>query len=58
MYADVPDSRDCYENFHPRILAILCNQEDECERLAGMLYTKGLTQEQFGEVSRISMAST
>ena len=59
--------RDRYGNFHPRILAILrdqedeCerlprilailrDQEDECERLAGTLYTKGLTQEQVGEV--------
>ena len=42
--------RDRYGNFHPRILAILRHQEDECERLAGPLYTKGLTQEQVGEV--------
>lgn len=42
--------RDRYGNFHPRILAILRHQEDECERLAGTLYTKGLTQEQVGEV--------
>ena len=42
--------RDRYGNFHPRILAILRDQEDECERLAGTLYTKGLTQEQVGEV--------
>ena len=27
--------RDRYGNFHPRILAILRHQEDECERLAG-----------------------
>ena len=38
--------RDRYGNFHPRILAILRDQEEECERLAGTLYTKGLTQEQ------------
>lgn len=42
--------RDRYGNFHPQILAILRHQEDECERLAGTLYTKGLTQEQVGEV--------
>ena len=42
--------RDRYGNFHPRILAILRDQEEECERLAGTLYTKGLTQEQVGEV--------
>jgi putative transposase len=42
--------RDRYGNFHPRILAVLRDQEDECERLAGSLYTKGLTQEQVGEV--------
>lgn len=34
-------SRDRYGNFHPRILAILC--EEECERITGTLfYTKGL----------------
>ena len=42
--------RDRYGNFHPRILAILRHQEDECERLAGTLYTKGLKQKQVGEV--------
>ena len=31
-------------------MAILRDQEEECERLAGTLYTKGLTQEQVGEV--------
>lgn len=31
-------------------MAVLRDQEDECERLAGTLYTKGLTQEQVGEV--------
>ena len=41
--------RDRYGNFHPQILAILRDQE-ECERLAGSLYTKGLTQSQVGEV--------
>ena len=42
--------RDRYGNFHPRILAILRDQEEECDRLAGVLYTKGLTQEQVGDV--------
>lgn len=42
--------RDRYGNFHPQILAILRNQEDECNQLAGVLYTKGLTQEQVGDV--------
>ena len=42
--------RDRYGNFHPHILAILRNQEEECDRLAGVLYTKGLTQEQVGDV--------
>ncbi|MDE6870547.1 MAG: transposase [Bacteroidales bacterium] len=42
--------RGRYGNFHPRILAVLRDQEDECERLAGTLYTKGLTQEQVCEV--------
>ena len=41
--------RDRYGNFHPRILAILRDQEEECDRLAGVLYTKGLTQEQAAE---------
>jgi transposase-like protein len=42
--------RDRYGNFHPRILAILRDQKEECDRLAGVLYTKGLTQEQVGDV--------
>lgn len=42
--------RDRYGNFHPQILAILRNQEEECDRLAGVLYTKGLTQEQVADV--------
>lgn len=42
--------RDRYGNFHPQILAILRNQEDEIERLAGTLYAKGLTQDQVGDV--------
>ena len=42
--------RDRYGNFHPKILAILRDQEEDCERLAGSLYTKGLTQEQVCEV--------
>ena len=40
--------RDRYGNFHPQILAILRDQEEECDQLAGVLYTKGLTQEQVG----------
>lgn len=42
--------RDRYGNFHPAILAVLRSQEEECERLAGTLYSRGLTQEQVGEV--------
>ena len=42
--------RDRYGNFHPRILAVLRSQEEEYERLAGTLYSKGLTQEQVGDV--------
>ena len=42
--------RDRYGNFHPQIPAILRDQEEECDRLAGDLYTKGLTQEQVGDV--------
>ena len=30
--------RDRYGNFHPKILALLRDQEMECERLAGILY--------------------
>ena len=33
--------RDRFGNFHPKILAILRDQEEECEKLAGSLYTKG-----------------
>ena len=33
--------RDRYSNFHPRILAVLRSQEEECERLADTLYSKG-----------------
>ena len=43
--------RDRYGNFHPQILAILRDQEEECDRLAGVLYTKGLTQEQVSDFS-------
>lgn len=42
--------RDRYRNLHPLILAILRNQEEECDWLAGVLYTKGLTQEQVGDI--------
>ena len=42
--------RDRYGNIHPRVLAILRDQEEDCERLAGSLYTKRLTQEQVSEV--------
>lgn len=42
--------RDRYGNFHPRILAILRDQEEECDRLAGVLYSKGLTQDQVSDV--------
>ncbi|WP_300737894.1 hypothetical protein [uncultured Alistipes sp.] len=36
-------SLDRYEDFQPRILTILRHQDDECERLAGTLYTERLT---------------
>jgi putative transposase len=42
--------RDRYGNFHSKILALLRDQEMECERLAGILYCKGLTQSQVGDV--------
>lgn len=41
--------RDRYGNFHPKILALLRDQEMEYERLAGSLYCRGLTQSQVGE---------
>ena len=50
--------RDRYGNFHPRILAVLRSQEEECERLAGTLYSKGLTQEQVGMCSTTYTANT
>lgn len=42
--------RHRYGKFHPRILAILRDQEEECGRLTGTLYPKSLTQEQVDEV--------
>jgi putative transposase len=42
--------RDRYGNLHPTILALLRDQEVECEQLASSLYCKGLTQLQVGEV--------
>ena len=42
--------RDRYGNFHPQILAVLKNHKEECDRLAGALYSKGLTQSQAGEI--------
>ena len=52
--------RDRYGNFHPRILAILRHQEDECERLAGPEHftRKDLRRNRSARYSRISMAST
>ena len=49
--------RDRYGNFHPAILALLTDQEEECVLLASSLYCKGLTQSQtgeaFGEVGQV-----
>ena len=42
--------RDRFGNFHPKILAILRDQEEECEKLAVSLYTKGLMQAQVCQV--------
>lgn len=42
--------RDRFGHFYPQILAILRNQEQECDLLAGVLYAKGLTQEQVADV--------
>ncbi len=41
---------DRYGNFHPQILAILRDQEEKCDRLAGVLYSKCLAQEQVSDV--------
>lgn len=41
---------DLQGNLHPQILAILRNREDECDWLAEVLYTKGLTQEYGGYI--------
>lgn len=35
-------SRDHYGNFHPQILAILRNEEEECDKFVGVLYAKDL----------------
>jgi putative transposase len=42
--------RDRHGEFKPLLLAMLRSQEEECERLVGSLYTKGLTQSQVSEV--------
>jgi transposase-like protein len=42
--------RDRFGNFYHRTLAMLCNQDEACDRLAEILYTKGLTQEQVSDV--------
>lgn len=49
--------RNRYGNFHPRILAMLRNQEDKCERLAGTLYSKGLHRNRWERCSMTSMVS-
>lgn len=42
--------RDRHGQFQPMILTMLRNQEEECERLIGSLYAKGLTTSQVSEV--------
>lgn len=42
--------RDRNGEFHPVILAMLRSQEEECERIVGSLYSKGLTQSQVSEI--------
>ncbi|WP_221407981.1 transposase [Proteiniphilum sp. X52] len=44
------DKKTNYGNFHPKILALLRDQEMECGRLAGSLYRRGLTQSQVGGI--------
>jgi len=48
--------RDRYGNFHPKILALLRDQENECERLAGSLYCRGMTQSQVAILTSIIRA--
>lgn len=50
--------RDRYGNFRPKILELLRDQETECERLAGSLYCRGMTQNQVGEVFERFMESS
>lgn len=50
--------RACYGIFHPRILAVLSYQEDECERLAERFIRKVLHRNRLARCFRISMAST
>lgn len=42
--------RDRRSEFQPVILTMLRNQEEECERLIGSLYAKGLTTSQVSEI--------
>ena len=44
----VPRSR--HHHFYPFLLSVLKNQEEEYKRLVSLLYTRGLTGEELGEV--------
>ena len=46
----IPRSRQ--GNFHPMLLGIIRSEEEEKARLFSSLYSKGLTTEQIGEISR------
>lgn len=49
--------RDRYGDFYQRILAVLLNQEDVCDRLVGTLYSKGAHGNRWERCSMTSMVS-
>ena len=45
----VPCSRSV--NFYPVLLGLIRSEGEECAKLFNLLYTKGITTEQIGEIS-------
>ena len=45
----IPRSRS--GNFYPVLLGLIRSESEECAKLFNLLYTKGLTTEQIGEIS-------
>lgn len=45
----IPRSRS--GNFYPVLLGLIGNESEECAKLFNLLYTKGLTTEEIGEIS-------